>query len=135
MELKIMRQLRAVSASLGELYIDGVPYCYTLEDPVRPPGVKVDRNTAIPPGRYRVTLTFSNRFQRILPELSDVPMFTGVRLHGGNTSADTEGCPLLGAKKDEANLRVYQCAAVVDGVVKKIDAAEKRSEEVWCEVV
>ena len=135
MELKILRQLKAPSATLGELDVNGVPYCWTLEDTVRAPGVKVDKQTAIPPGRYLVKLTFSNRFQRILPELFDVPMFSSIRMHGGNTAANTEGCPLLGTKKDEANLRISNCAPAVDGIVAKIDAALKREEEVWCEIV
>ena len=66
----------------------------TCEDKVRPK--KIWGETAIPKGNYRVSLTWSNRFKRVLPLVQDVPGFEGIRIHAGNTSADTEGCLLVG---------------------------------------
>lgn len=81
--------------TIGKLYIDGVYECYTLEDVVRK-GAKVNGQTAIPTGTYNLIINHSNRFNRDLPLLENVPNFTGVRIHAGNTSAHTEGCILVG---------------------------------------
>ncbi|CAB4126453.1 hypothetical protein UFOVP89_61 [uncultured Caudovirales phage] len=81
--------------TVGRLYIDDVYFCYTLEDKVRE-GEKVNGQTAIPTGTYNVIIDVSTRFGKQLPHILNVPNFTGVRIHAGNTSKDTEGCILLG---------------------------------------
>ena len=80
--------------TIGRLYIDGDYFCYTLEDKVRVE--KIPGETAIPAGRYSVIVDHSNHFQRDLPHILNVPGFEGVRIHPGNTKADTEGCILVG---------------------------------------
>ena len=60
---------------------------------------KVYGETAIPYGTYKVILSYSPKFKRILPELLDVPCFTGIRIHRGNTEKDTAGCLLVGENK------------------------------------
>jgi len=82
------------------------PICYTLEDKYREVDGqdvqvwKVQDKTAIPKGVYDVRITFSNRFQSRLPLLLNVPGFTGIRIHSGNSSKNTEGCLLVGMTWD-----------------------------------
>lgn len=100
MKLKLKRQDYSDARTIGRLSIDGEDFCWTLEDRVRT-GPKVPGQTAIPAGTYTVRLTMSPRFGRILPLLIDVPGFEGVRIHPGNTAADTEGCLLVGTGRTE----------------------------------
>ena len=89
---------------IGDLHIDGKFFSYTLEDELRQQGVKVYGKTCIDAGRYKVILTKSNRFKRIMPLLVDVPRFSGIRIHGGNTSKDTSGCPLVAFNTDYSKI-------------------------------
>jgi hypothetical protein len=57
---------------------------------------KVPEKTAIPYGRYKIVIDFSDKFQRELPHILGVPGFSGIRIHPGNTAAHTAGCPLIG---------------------------------------
>jgi hypothetical protein len=116
MELRLERIARRDTYTIGKLYIDGVYFCDTLEDRDRglkqslPASVnrakKVQGCTAIPTGRYQVTLKmqsprFKNKKQYefcngYLPRLINVPAFEGILIHIGNTNRDTDGCILVG---------------------------------------
>ena len=116
MELLLKRIARRETYTIGHLYIDGVYFCDTIEDTDRglrqslPESVNRSKKrfgaTAIPTGRYQVTLgikspKFSKKKQYdfcggYLPRLINVPAFDGVLIHIGNTAKDTEGCILVG---------------------------------------
>lgn len=103
MELNLYRHTYNVKGDrniIGDLFIDSVFFCHTLEDEKRKDGLKVYGETAIPAGIYNVKLTMSNRFKRLMPLLLDVEGFKGIRIHGGNTSKDTHGCPLVAFNTD-----------------------------------
>lgn len=95
MELLLIRNTCTNNSTIGDLLIDGEYFCHTIEDVVRESGEKVSGQTAIPSGKYEVVLSMSRRFKKLLPELLNVPNFAGVRMHGGNTSEDTEGCIIV----------------------------------------
>ena len=97
MELTLKRDKLTSDFTLGELSIDGQHFCYTVEDTVR--DVKIHGKTAIPYGRYKVILNMSNRFKVVMPLLLDVPNYEVVRIHSGNTAADTEGCLIVGMER------------------------------------
>lgn len=104
--------------TIGKLYTDQGEYlCDTLEDKER--DVKIYGQTAIPVGRYKLRWSKSPRFKRYLPEILNVPNFTGVRIHSGNSHKDTHGCPLVGHYNGK------------DMVVKSVDTYN-RIKEILC---
>ena len=104
MKVEVKRTFKGTEYTIGKLYIDGHYLCDTLEDTVRPVGVKISGKTAIPAGTYKVKKTMSPRFKKVLPEILNVPGFTGVRIHAGNTAIDTDGCLLLGLNKKKGQV-------------------------------
>jgi Family of unknown function (DUF5675) len=131
--LTLQRLQQANGCTLGSLSINGNHECWTLEDTVRAPGVKVAGQTAIPAGTYKVVADWSARFQRIMLHVLDVPDFAGIRIHSGNTAADTEGCILVGL--DRLKERVGRSRAALEMLQPKVQAALDAGEEVTLEVV
>lgn len=102
MQIKVIRKEFTDKSTIGELFIDNNFFCYTLEDKVRPINEpKVYGQTAIPKGKYEVIINYSNRFKQQMPLLLNVQGFEGIRIHKGNTDADTHGCILLGKSKSK----------------------------------
>lgn len=102
MQIDLERYNFQQNRTFGKLYLNGEFLCDTLEDRYRNLEIeeKVSGTTAIPFGKYRVKLTYSPHFKRILPQLMNVPYFEGVRIHSGNTEKDTSGCILVGIRRD-----------------------------------
>lgn len=97
LHLTLRRRKFNDTCTIGQLILNGHPFCYTLEDRVRPVGApKVPGETAIPYGYYKGRTTMSDRFKRELPILLNVPGFDGIRIHAGNSDKDTRGCILVG---------------------------------------
>ncbi|EJW95094.1 hypothetical protein EVA_16803 [gut metagenome] len=101
MEMILTRIAKRDTYTIGKLFMNGHYVCDTLEPTWRNvgigrPGHKIPGRTAIPEGYYAVVVTFSIKFKRWLPLLLNVPLFSGIRIHAGNTAADTQGCILPG---------------------------------------
>jgi hypothetical protein len=133
MKLTLQREPSTAACTIGRLSIDGKPECWTLEDIVRPPRVKVAGKTAIPPGTYTVVVSMSPRFGVRLPQLLDVPNFTGIRIHPGNTADNTEGCILVGT--DRGKNAILRSRAAFGTLLAKLEAAQARDEEITIEVL
>lgn len=143
MELELIRIAKRDTYTIGHLYVDGVRFCDTLEDTDRGLDQKMSLAvlkarkrkgiTAIPTGRYRVTLgvkspKYSKRPQYdfcegYVPRLINVPAYDGILIHIGNYPQDTEGCILVG--------RNTKVGAVLQSTetFKKLYATLKKSTE------
>ena len=110
MKLKLVRKYRKETYTIGKLYVDGVYFCDTIED--RDRGLNDSMSlaeimvkkrygeTAIPYGTYKVEITYSPKYKKLMPEVKNVKGFSGIRIHSGNTAKDTLGCLIVGKNKE-----------------------------------
>lgn len=127
--------------TVSTVLINGVYFCDSLEDRDRGlfsadtlsyiSSVKVKHETAIPYGTYQVVMSFSNKFQKYLPELLDVPGFAGIRIHAGNTQVDTSGCLLMGTR---TNTKLVNSRTTVAKLISTIQSVVKR-EKIFIEIL
>jgi len=129
--------------TIGKLY-NGKDYlCDTLEDKVRdlnkdgdlddPGEGKIFGETAIPFGRYRVILTWSPKFKRLMPEILLVKHFTSIRIHAITTEKDTLGCIGVGENKIKGKLINARAKEIV--IVTILKDLIERNNEVWINIV
>ena len=145
MLLKLIRNAPQGKALFGQLYVDGKSFCDTLEN----------TDYAIPTGFYRLRVTFSPRWQVLLPILDGVIGYrkkptptpcpkgedvrearrTGIRIHAGNTIDHTEGCILVG-KADLSNNRLLSSAKTLHRLREHLlnYMNQNPNEEVYIEI-
>lgn len=133
MKLLLKRNEFFDDTTRGELFVDGKFFCFVCED--RDRGLtnemtleeiddkKIYGKTCIPYGMYQVDITASTRFKRLLPILLNVKGYSGIRIHAGNTSAQTEGCLLPGRQKDPRGRGVLQSKLALDELFPLIKTA------------
>ena len=147
MEFVLKRFAKKKGYTIGKLYVmtpimdeylrgEKLTYiCDTLEPQWRDykrGAYKLKGKSAIPEGRYPVVITYSPMFKKWLPLLVNVPMFSGIRIHSGNTVEDTKGCILVGENKQVG--KVLNSRTYVNIVKEKIVEAKDKGEGVWIEI-
>lgn len=148
MEIRVKRVKKTDKVTIGTLSINGTHVCDTLEDKDRGlkstdslvdiNKVKVKAETAIPTGRYNVTLkvksprfaskAYYNKFcGGFLPRLLDVKGFSGVLIHRGVNETHTEGCILVGKASGNILTDSQRCFETLYGKLKE---ASDRDESI-----
>lgn len=148
MEIRIDRAWKKKGYTISRVFLDGVrwgdgkKFCNALEDEDR--GLtsdmtvdqvlakKVYGKTAIPTGRYKVTMSWSPKFKKDMPLVNAVKGFTGIRIHSGNTADDSLGCILIGVNDKVgwiSNSRYW--TNMLTGIIK---AALDRGDTVYLKV-
>lgn len=127
--------------TIGDVYVNDVFFSNVIEDRDRGlyqadtleyiKSIKVKHETAIPYGTYQVVLSYSNRFKKFLPELVSVPGYDGIRIHPGNTEADTSGCLCPGVKSGK---KVIQSVITFNKLFSLIQKAAK-VEKVFVSII
>jgi hypothetical protein len=143
MNLKLVRKEFTSVSTIGELSIDGKFFCFVLEDKDRGltqsetlTSIKIKKIfgvTAIPYGKYKVVLSESPHFKRLLPEILNVKGYTGVRIHRGNTDKDTLGCLIVGFRK--VYNQVFESAKAEEALIKELKGAIEDGEDINLEIV
>ena len=154
MRLTLDRRYKKENYTIGNLYIDGVWFCNTLEDKDRGlrqtdsltyvKAVKVRNETAIPKGLYTIRMDIvSPKYSNVawyrnlcggkLPRLMDVPGFDGILIHTGNTQADSAGCILVGMNKVRG--KVVDSRETFEKLYTRMKAAADRHEEIAIKII
>jgi hypothetical protein len=135
MIIEIFRDPSKDGATLGTLHVNGYYQCETLEDEDRhleDGGIKIWGKTCIPKGKYTVIIDYSNRFKKDMPHVINVPKFEGIRIHSGNTQADTDGCILVG--KTRLGNTILQSRIAFDALFDVMETAYDKGDEITLEI-
>ena len=141
MELHLSRTKKNPVSTLGYLSIDGRFECVTLEDKWRPDPnpatpaneAKVYGETCIPAGRYKLAKHWSPKFKKWMIEVCNVPGFTGILIHSGNTDKDTRGCLLVGQKVVNDDY-IQGGSVAMPALFAKVYPLLDRGEDVWVNI-
>ena len=142
LRLMIDRAWKKPGYTISRFFVDGERWCEALEDTDRGltssmsteeiKAKKIYGRTAIPSGKYRVTLTWSPKFKKNLPLVNDVKCYSGIRFHAGNTANDSSGCILLG--KNSAVGIVTNSTYWTEQLITAVKSAVDRGEIVTLEI-
>ena len=113
MKLQVVRTQFGTDATNGILLVDNVFEAYTLEDQYQ--AVKVMHETCIPEGTYEIKFRtvggFHERYKKKygnahygMLHLQDVPNFTYILIHAGNTDEHTSGCLIVGESQQDLDI-------------------------------
>lgn len=153
MKLTLKRTRRSAACTIGELYINGKRFCYTLEDVDRGLNstmtaeqikkVKVASETAIPTGTYTIDMdTISPKYSARganstyapiafkLPRLVNVPGYSGVLIHIGNYPKDTDGCVLVGQSVASSGEAINGSTAAFWALYAELEKAHKKGQKI-----
>jgi len=135
-KLELQRISLLPDRTLGELSIEEnnsskKKFCDTLERAYREK--KIEGETCIPYGTYKVDFTYSSHFKRNMPVLLDVPDFEAIEIHPGNDIQDSRGCILVGISNGKGQL--IQSRGTSDKLNDVIHRALLVGEEIIIEII
>jgi hypothetical protein len=101
-DILIERKLSSEQCNMGYLFINNLPICYSLELPWKDNESNI---SCIPKGKYNGILRYDKKDGWRI-QLESVPNRTGVQIHIGNYTSQTQGCILVGKSVDTDNCSV-----------------------------
>lgn len=107
MNLQVERKWINSISTIGELFVDGAHFCWTIERPI---ATSDGSPIAIPTGIYKVQMLFSPHFNKVVPHLVDVPGRTEIEIHPANYPTDVKGCIGVGFTRESNAIGNSQAA-------------------------
>lgn len=155
MKILVDRKWKKDTYTIGRMFVNNTFFCNTLEDTDRGlkstmpvseiKEIKLAAITAIPIGTYKIRMDIispkyslkpwyiSNCHGARMPRLENVPGYSGILIHPGNTSKDTDGCLLVG--KNDVKGMVTKSKDYFLKLYDMMYAAYKRGEEIWITII
>lgn len=136
MEILVDRIFLGEKYTIGNMFVNGKYINDTIEDTVRKLDSEKDKindYTAIPRGRYKVILSYSPHFKRILPEILDVPFFKNIRIHNGNDETASSGCLIVGENKIKG--KVINSKVTLEKLMAILQPAWDKKEEIYITII
>lgn len=150
--LTLVRKYKKPNYTIGVLYVNGKQFCNTMEDTDRgltfnmsPEEIrrkKIYGETAIPLGRYRIDMnTVSPKYSAIakysfckgkMPRLLNVPAYSGILIHPGNTQKDSLGCILPGVNNVKG--MVTDSYNTFVKLYNILDSANRKGQTIFIEI-
>lgn len=142
LKLLIDRAWKKPGYTISRFFVQGERWCEAIEDTDRGlndsmtteeiKAKKIYGKTAIPTGKYVVTMTYSPKFRKVLPLVNDVKCFSGIRIHPLNTAEQSLGC--IGVGKNTKVGMVTNSTFWTNKLIDKINEALKHGEMIILEI-
>ncbi len=151
MKILVDRKWKKDTYTIGRMYVNDAFFGNTMEDTDRGlkqpmslseiKEIKLAAITAIPTGTYKIRMDIispkyslkpwyvSNCHGARMPRLENVPGYSGVLIHPGNTSKDTDGCILVG--KNDVKGMITKSKDYFLRLYNMMYAAYKKGEDIW----
>lgn len=146
MKITVDRTRSTKKATISCVYIDDRFFCFGLEDAYH--ANKIAGQTRIPAGTYDVRVRqygpMNARYLKVfgamhhgMLEIKNVPNFTDILIHCGNSADDTAGCLLVGFRastSESQDITISKSRDAYEALYKKvIDSA--RANELTIEII
>jgi hypothetical protein len=144
MKITQYRLFQDSGATISIRFLDGVKECFVLEDAHQ--SVKIPGKTRIPAGVYRLGLRkvgklheqYAKKFSKFhigMIEILNVPNFTAILDHIGNSTKDTDGCNLLGLQADLQSMTIAKSAIAYENYYRKVAPLLAKGVAVTLEII
>jgi hypothetical protein len=138
MIVRVSRFVNYSGCTVGLMFIDNVFVCFVLEDIFQVS--KVMHKTRISAGLYKISLQKSGNLHTKYAQkfsfhvgmllLNNVPNFSGIMIHVGNSAKDSSGCLLVGDTHTAHKQSIEHSTLAYTNIYKIISSAILKGEQV-----